>query len=188
MKKQVQFVVLMILTALLLAACNLTLGEAPNIPPITPDDLVGRWVANYSQYSQVGIHNAMETIIIHADGTFIQEFQTGTGRREENSGQWRAEEVSKYWTRMHLDGATYYLDGLHVAGDPNYRFDAWDDVSNQHVRITGGQGMVILYATRLLLKSQSPCGREYDLVLQHLPIGDLDAPEYVTLYQECLEE
>ncbi len=188
MKRHILFAVLMILAASLLTAGCLVLGETPEIPPITPDDLVGRWVADYSLYTEVDIHNAKETIVLHSDGTFIQEFQPGSGALEQDSGQWRAEEVGKYWTRVYLDDAVYYPQRFLFGGDPASGILAWDNVTNEHVRITGERGKMILYATRLLLRSQSPCGREYDLVLQHLPIGDLDAPEYVTFYQECPEE
>jgi len=188
MKRHILFAVLMILAASLLTAGCLVLGETPEIPPITPDDLVGRWVADYSLYTEVDIHNAKETIVLHSDGTFSQEFQAGSKPVEENSGMWRAEGVTENRTRIYLDDAIYYPQRFLFGGDPASGIFAWDNVTNEHVRITGGRGKMIFYARRLLLRSQSPCGREYDLVLQHLPIGDLDAPEYVTFYQECPEE
>jgi hypothetical protein len=185
MKRYVLFVVLMVLTASLLTACHLILGEAPEIPPITPEGLVGTWIADYSQYTQVDIRDAKEIIVLHSNGTFSQEFQTKREHLEENSGRWRAEDVNEYRTRIYLDGAIYYPERFLLGGDPASGITAWDNVTNQHVEITGGRGVIILYARRLLLKSESPCGREYDLVLEHLPIGDLDAPEYVTFYREC---
>ena len=174
------FVIVFLLT-LVLSGCI----SAMQVPPIRRGDLVGKWVADYAQYKDVVIHNAKETIVLHSDGTFTQEFLTGWGYQERNSGQWRVEKVSECWSRVYLQGAVYYLSGFRVAHDSTVKIDAWDDVMGQHVTIVGGRGMIILYATRLLSKSESPCGREYELVLQHLPIGDLDAPEYVTFHRDC---
>lgn len=174
------FVMVFLLT-LVLSGCI----SAMQIPPIEAGDLVGKWVADYTQYKAVAIHNAEETIVLYSDGTFTQEFLTRWGYQERDSGQWRVEKVSEYWSRVYLEGAVYYLSGFKVAHDATVKIGAWDDVMNQDVTIVGGRGMVILYATRLLSKSESPCGREYELVLQHLPIGDLDAPEYVTFHRDC---
>lgn len=175
------FNIVFYLFMLALSACTTT----TQIPPIQENDLIGKWIADYTRYKYVTIHNAKEVVILHADGTFTQKLLTKWGHQEENSGQWKAEKVSEYWSRVYLEGAVYYLYGFEVAHDPTIKIGAWDDVRGQEVTIEGGRTTVILYATRLLSKSESLCGSDYELVLQHLPIGDLDAPEYVTFHRSC---
>jgi len=186
MSKRLRYLAI-ILFIPLITACHLTSEEI--IPPIEYDDLIGEWTADYSQYDDsLALPNGKEKLVLNADGTFEQDFRTMSGHQSKVSGKWTAEETDIGWIRIYLNGAIYYLQGLRVAKDPTYGIAAWDDVTNQHVRITGGRGMVILYARRWLWKSQSLCGREHELILQHLPIGDLDAPEYVTFYRGCAEE
>lgn len=169
--------------SLLLAACVST----AQIPPVEKNELVGEWVADYARYKYVAIHDAKEVIVLHTDGTFTQKLLTKGGYQEEHSGQWRTEKVSEHWLRVYLEGAAYYLYGFGVAHDPAVKIGVWDDVKGEEVTIGGGRTTVILYATRLLSESGSLCGRDYELVLQHLPIGDLDTPEYVTFHRPCGE-
>jgi len=180
---------MVILLVAFFTACSLAPEE--EIPPIERDNLIGTWTADYSHYNReprgVTLPDGKETLVLRADGTFEQDFQAVTGFHRKVLGKWESENVKtdRYRMRIHLYGAMYYLEGLSAATDPNFGATMWDPIVHQYVSIGSKSGVVILYATRLLWKSQSPCGRKYDLVLQHLPIGDLDAPTWVTFYRPC---
>ncbi len=124
--------------------------------------------------------------MLRTDGTFEQDFRAGIGFRRETLGKWKVEEVKsdKYRMRIYLYGAMYYLQGVAMAMDPKFEAVMWDPIAHQYVSIGNQSGVVILYATRLLwdskYDSKIPCGRKYEIILQHLPIGDLDAPTWVT--------
>jgi len=174
---------------MLLVACNLAPGK---VPPIEYGDLIGKWTADYSQYNReprgVTLPNGKEILVLRADGTFEQDFQATTGYHRRVSGKWRAEKIDYEWTRIYLNGAFYYLEGLPAAQDPYFGVAAWDPILHQHVSIGNRPEVVILYATRLLwdskYDSKVPCGAKHELILQHLPIGDLDAPTWVTFCRE----
>ena len=174
-----------ILVITLVVACQVTTEN--QVPPVEYRDLVGTWMADYSQYD-VSLPRAKETLILNANGTFEQIFEATMGRRRSVAGKWSTEEMDDAWTRVYLVGASYYLQGISVAKDPDFEMSAWDPVLSHHVPTGNKSGLVILYATRLLLdstyNSQIPCGKKGDVILQHLPIGDLDAPTWVTFCKE----
>lgn len=169
----------------LIAACDFV-PDNPT-PPIEDADLIGEWIADYSQYDEYPVNvngSAQEKIVLHADGTFEQEYQR-QGVRESATGTWRTEKVDKWYTRVYLDGAYYYLFGHRVAKDPSFGVSTWDRILDQQVTVKGkGVNMFFLYATRVS-SLDSPCDREHDLVLWHLEVGDLDDAADVTYYREC---
>ena len=156
-------------------------------PPIKYRDLIGRWVADYRQYD-VPLPPGKEILILRSDGTFSQIFESTMGQEQIATGKWSTEEISDTWTRIYLVGASYYLAGLLAAQNPNFGIEAWDPALRHHVSIGNKSGFVILYATRLpwdsKYDSKIPCGKKGEIVLQHLPIGDLDAPTWVTFCRE----
>jgi len=186
MNQRFRYSVIGMLTVLLVA-CSFAPEE--KVPPIEYSDLIGEWTADYSRYNReprgVTLPNGEETLVLRADGTFEQDFQAAIGYHRKVSGKWRAEKIDYIgWTRIYLNGAIYYLEGLPAARDPSFGVAAWDPIVHQYVSIGNRPGVVILYARRLLwdskYDSKIPCGRKYDIILQHLPIGDLDAPTWVT--------
>jgi len=157
---------------------------AQNEPPsIKYKDLIGRWVADYSQYD-IPLPHGKEVLVLSPNGTFEQIFEPTIGQEKIVTGKWSTEEVNNGWTRIYLVGASYYLEGLLATQDPNFGVRAWDPVLRHHVSIGNKSGFVILYATRLpwnsKYDSKIPCGEKGEVILQHLPIGDLDAPTWVT--------
>ena len=170
-----------ILVLILVVACQTTLENESS--PIGYSDLVGTWTADYRQYD-VSLPRGKETLILGTNGTFEQIFETTMGRRRIVTGKWSTEEIDDAWIRIYLVGASYYLEGILAAKSPDFGVEAWDPVLRHHVSIGNKSGFVILYATRLLWDSEYdskiPCGEKGEIVLQHLPIGDLDAPTWVT--------
>ena len=169
------------------AACHIAQEEP--VPPIRGADLIGKWVADYDQYNGLTLpQGGKETLILHENGSFEQYFEkiSGIPFQERVSGEWQVEEIDDEWMRISLEGAMYYLDGLHDARNAP-KIGAWDPILNKHVTIQSGS-IVVLYARRLLWDSKYdpkiPCGRKYDIILQHLPVGDLDAPTWVTFCRE----
>ena len=191
MRQGLRSLVIFLMVALSVA-CTVATEE---VPPIERDDLIGEWTADYSQYDDpvwaVWLPTGgIERLVLHADGTFEQYFEKTAGIPFEKrvSGTWKAERVSKYRTRIYLYGAMYYLDGVRFAKKPTSGISAWDPILSERVEIGNSAGVVVIYATRLLsdskYNSKIPCGKKYELVLQHLPIGDLDAPTWVTFCRE----
>ena len=167
---------------MILAACHIIQGEP--ISPIERADLIGKWVANYDQYDYFALpQGGKETLILHENGSFEQYFEkiSGIPFQKRSSGQWKVEEIDGEWMRISLEGAMYYLEGLQNARNAS-KLDAWDPVLNKHITIQSGS-LVVLYAKRLSwdskYDSKIPCGKKFDIILQHLPIGDLDAPTWV---------
>lgn len=183
--KKVRVLLTMLVFSSILIACRAT---TPIPPVVEPEDLAGEWVADYDCYKYVALHDAKEVLVLRPDGTFTQTLRSKGGYQEKHTGRWRAEKVSAHWLRVYLEGAAYYLYGLEVAHDPAVKIGVWDDVKGEELTIESGRTTVILYATRLLSRSGSLCGHDDELVLQHLPIGDLDAPEYVTFHRPCEDE
>lgn len=171
----------------LITACNFAINNPT--PPIEDTDLIGEWIVDYGQYDEYPVNvnkNAHEKITFHANGTFEQEYQPqpGAGVRESATGKWRTEKIDKWYTRIYLDGAYYYLFGPTLAKDPTFIVSTWDDILHQQVPIGGVGEEVVLYATRVS-KLDSPCDREHDLVLRHLAVGDLDDAAEITYYRQC---
>lgn len=190
MRTRLRCLVIILLVALI-PACSITSEDT--VPPIAYGDLIGKWTADYSQYDDPTFAvqlpaGGIETLILHGDGTFEQDFMKNAGIpfQKHVSGTWRAKKISNAYTRISLKGAMYYLSGIIAANDPTYGVVTWDPILGQDVEIKSG--FVVLYATRLSMDSKYdskvPCGKKDDLVLQHLPIGDLDAPTWVTFCRE----
>ncbi len=188
MQKRLQFGMLALLTTVVLLACNIPSSEFREIPPITEDELIGTWMADYSQFEMMlPLSTAKETIVLHPDGTFEQFLPWIQEIPWENSGTWAATSVSDYDTQLTLNGAVYYLEGSNFARFPKFSTTLWDNIASEEVTVTGGPSVQRLYARRKPYEKQPRCGREFELVLRHLPLGDPDAPQYVTFYRQCEE-
>ena len=167
-----------VVVQVLLASC---FAPAPQ-RSFTVDDVAGTWQADYSRYDlpylggdQIRVLltrqpptieqvRGIETISLSPDGTFGQRFDSPSGPIE-TVGTWVIDADG-----VHLHGATFLPYGP----------DAWGYGSGPDCRdrrtITLGPGEVLL-----CVKSDpnAPGG----VVMQHLPVGDPDAPEHVTFYR-----
>lgn len=169
-----------VVVQVLLASC---FAPAPQ-RSFTVEDVAGTWQAYYSRYdfpylrdeqikalltrqppdADIGRVRGIETLTLAADGTFSQRFDSPSGLIE-TVGTWVIDADG-----VHLHGATFLPYGP----------DAWGYGSGPDCRdrrtITLGPGEVLL-----CVKSDpnAPGG----VVMQHLPVGDPDAPEHVTFYR-----
>jgi len=184
MKQHLQSLIMLLMVAFISGACTVAVEE---VSPIEYNDLIGKWTADYSQYSDsLSLpKGGKETLVLRKDGSFEQHFEKSMGIpfQENISGKWSIERIDDEWIRIYLNGAMYYLEGISAAKDPTFGIAAWDPILGRHVSIGNRSGIVILYATRLSsdseYNSRIPCGKKNEVVLQHLPIGDLDAPTWV---------
>lgn len=141
-----------------------------------PDDVVGTWIANYSQYtvpelslsSSPGFVSGKETVILDSDGSFRQTFDTETS----TTGSWTIINGDV----LHLQGAKTYVYGLQFA-ERLASGDARAVVYDCH-----GQQIEISQSELLLCirpEQNAPGG----IVLQHLGVGDPDSPEVVPFFR-----
>ena len=122
-------------------------------------DLAGIWQADYSQYDLAGTYaprSGIEIITLRMDGTFQQSF---SGTYISQCGDWWLE---SRWI-LHLAGARLFLYG---AAGGAYTVDC----EGNSVELDGTE---LLLCARL--KPSAPGG----IVLQHLTIGDPDAPKVI---------
>lgn len=167
-----------VVVQVLLASC---FAPSPQ-QSFTVEDVAGTWQADYSRYDlpylggdqiralltrqppTIEQVRGIETISLSPDGTFGQRFDSPSGLIE-TVGTWVIDADG-----VHLHGATFLPYGP----------DAWGYGSGPDCRdrrtITLGPGEVLL-----CVKSDpnAPGG----VVMQHLPVGDPDAPEHVTFYR-----
>ena len=101
--------ILLVLALLLASGCR-----APYSNPVETfkeSDLAGTWEAHYSE-------RRFDKLILRADGTFKQVYQDNTVKGyvyETPWNKWWMERFPDGRARLHLQGARYYLDGIHQA-------------------------------------------------------------------------
>jgi hypothetical protein len=141
-----------------------------------PDDVVGTWIADYSQYTvpelslstSPGFVSGKETVILEPDGSYWQTFNTETSI----SGSWTISDGDV----LHLQGAKTYVYGLQFA-ERLASGDARGIVYDCH-----GQ-QIEISQSELLLCIRPERNVTGGIVLQHLEVGDPDSPEVVTFFR-----
>lgn len=165
-------------------ACLLTVGSASchslleRRQAFTVEDLAGMWQADYSHYgvpdlpqpdmSRLGQPmSGVETITLEPDGSFRQSFSGNGG--ELAHGAWTLEDGDT----LHLPGAGIYIYGRAFA-DALARKEARVNTSDCHGKD------IELDGSELILCVRSDRNAVGGVVLQHLEVGDPDAPVFVT--------
>jgi hypothetical protein len=135
-------------------------------------ELVGTWEATYEE---VGPHHVsgVEILTLRADGTYQQIFR-GEGGYVYTSPWY------KWWLEdrrvIHLERGRFYPEGIIWAewlgrGDAIVYTHDW---RGREIRLDGTE--IVLY---VWLDSDAPGG----VILEHLPVGDPDAPDYVQFHR-----
>ena len=168
---------------LLLVSCS---APAPQRQPFTRQDIAGAWQANYSRYTLPDIGKlqrlleeppliemlqGFETIVLGPDGVFQQSFEL-EGELVSNTGTWEVE-----GSVAHLRGGKLYVYGLSAAENLAQGKVAYHTVD------CDGREIELDLLSELMLCIRPDRKAPGGLVLQHLPVGDPDAPEVVTFYR-----
>jgi len=151
----------------------------------TRQDIVGAWQADYTHYTLLDIGKlqhllaeppaiemlrGFETIVLGLDGVFQQRWEL-EGESASTAGTWGID-----GSVVHLRGGKLYIYGLSAAEKL-----AQGRATYQTVNCEGREAAVdpaeLVLCIRLDRKA--PGG----VILQHLPVGDPDAPEIVTFYR-----
>ncbi len=164
---EVVAVLLLILPSV--AACGSDYA-GPEERSLTADDLVGIWQVDYADLDfNLSANLGVEVFTFRADGTYQQVFEKPGYVYTSPWNQWLFERAEDGNLQLHLQGAKHYrlyLAGLASASDPNRDLRDEDVILNVRV-----------------LKSWDTSGTPGEVVLQHLPIGDPDAPKIVELHR-----
>ncbi|MCB9132121.1 MAG: hypothetical protein H6647_14460 [Anaerolineales bacterium] len=163
------------ITLLLAVACFPPIERRP---ALMPEDVVGTWQADYSQFAVPDIVlplgfsfvKGIETVILESDGTFQQTFSGDT--EETTHGVWTLEDGDI----LHLKGAKVYVYGLQFA----------ERLASGQARASGydchGQPIEVSGSDLVLCVRPNP-NVPGGATLQHLEVGDPDSPEIVNFYR-----
>lgn len=168
---------LLFLVGICLLACGVDYAE-PEETALEASDLVGTWQTDYGNYDH--LPGGMETLVMRADGTYQQVYEYAGYVYTSPWHKWRLERLSNGNVQVHLEGARYYLNGIQWAEDPEAMVFTWDPAADRRVELGIGKDFILNVR---VLPSWDRSGDPGEVVLQHLPTGDLDAPEIVEFHR-----
>ncbi len=155
---------------LVLTACDRIIPSRP----ISPEALTGDWRCDYNGLGDLGEPLiGTEIITFRDDGTYQQMYRDGRGYSYTSGwSRWRLESLPNGLQQVHLDKARFYPAGVQFAEDleaGRVGISMWDPATGRNFDL---RGEAIL---NVVARSSAPGGYELD----HLPVGDLDAPTFL---------
>lgn len=168
-KPQWKGVVVLFLLLLGVSACGVDYA-GPEERSLAADDFVGIWQVDYAGLDfNLSGRPGVETFTFRADGTYQQVFEMPGYVYTSPWNRWRFGRLEDGNAQLYLQGARHYrlyLAGIASARNPNWGMRDEDVTLNVRV-----------------LKSWHTSGIPGEVVLQHLPIGDPDAPKIVEFHR-----
>ncbi len=170
-KKLRKWIVIVVLSLQLLGISACTSDYAgPKERALTADDFVGTWQVDYADlkfnyHARLGL----ETFTFKDDGTYQQVFEKPGYLYTSPWNRWNFGRLEDGNVQLYLQGARHYrlyLDGLASAQNPN----------------KGMRDIPVTLNVRVL-ESWRTTGAPGEVVLQHQPIGDPDAPKIVEFHR-----
>jgi hypothetical protein len=123
--KHVVLYVILILTVSMLAGCLDDIrynGPCQRPEDVTQPEIVGVWQAHYRNYKNPGSPSSrisgVETLIIHADGTYSQHFQSAVYNYIGPVNQWSLVLDEGDGPKLQMQGLIHYADGLDYVDGP----------------------------------------------------------------------
>ena len=96
---------------LAVGGCGTTYTYSNPQPAFQPSQLIGTWEARYAG-------DALDRLVLRADGTFMQHYQPGSGGGYSFETPWNGWSLERFpdgRIRLHLQGARYFPRGTAVA-------------------------------------------------------------------------
>lgn len=147
----------------------------------TPPELVGTWRANYAGI-EYGAHDGIrrltgaETLILRADGRYQQIYDDGKGYTYTSSwNKWYLESGRV----LHLENGRIYPLGI---AEAEKRAQSRGAICSYLSQIPG-KGIIEVNCTEALLYVFGNSVAPGSAVLEHLQVGDPDAPKVVVFYR-----
>lgn len=155
-------------------------GNHEYIPPPAPfaeADLIGTWSATY------GSPTTTDTIILHADGTYQQVFQSPEldYYYESSWNKWQLEYSSSGKPKVHFEGMRYY-DSLREIGERGGRYADGEPVAFFDIDEAEDEGFKML--DKVILRVNGDDHAPRGIILRHMHT-DLDSsPAYYVLVKD----
>ncbi len=169
-KKVLRFLLLIVI-CFIFAACSYFGNQSSS--PVLPEDIVGTWQADFSQYSVFDLHSielvtGTETISFEQDGRYRQFWNNETVA----TGAWKL----KDGPALHLTDARILTSGPQIAEyyAEGRMISNMLDCQGHEIEIDGSVLILCIMASR-----EDSGG----INLQHLSVGDPDSPVDIEFYR-----
>jgi hypothetical protein len=138
----------------------------------SPPNLVGHWQAIYNIDDFGTRRTGTESFLIRHDGKYKQIYEDGGYRFESDWNDWSLVQLSNGAYQLHLKGGRFYPLGVTTAealASGEKSVSLYDPISNKNISIK----------QEIILNIEVTGPSVGGITISHLPVGDLDMPQYV---------